>query len=697
MANQDKLSSRGSVHQPTQKVQSSKEVVGESLAKDLMGITQGSSQLVSRANTLSVKAAELAAMDSNTQLAMEMISNDKETNHNDPKSIQQLQSKNQESLIKFGDKKFENEDAEKAWTRGYTDSATLSVAKVNVALNHKRLNLLDDENFESNKAGLGIQLNAGLQATKEQLIAQVKSMSIYGQHSKEDSERSLAQISTTAFDQKATENIDGMLFSGGYDASTGWNKDVARKIFENEFGAWGRIDEDGNIVFHESASFGNSSKSEIIRSWKTFTNMADSLQQAKLKPEFPQYDVQISRIIKQIDNHDNVGADEALLMTDYWVNNIRDNSNVSSSKKNAYKKQQIKIATYLDDQEHTMSFFQGTNPNNPSKVVRKQINPTQYSTLMESGGVRIGSELEITPEVGVAGNKYTMQLKNQQDLLASETEKIDPIDDDSIRELQSNFRLLQNYHTPTNAGSIPLFAKWDKQLTGSEVIVSDIASYRRLYSYMGYMALNDADGKYKSSEKSIESLGNILYNEKLSPTEQLNQANSIFIGIKAGTDYKADNGENKAIVKDIVKKETNRWIEFDSKPLDGVVTTLSKIVNSKGLAPEQARTYTKGLTAYDVNEGFGLEEDRTGFFDGVTEPEIETAFRVLTGKFATEVNDFTIIPTADAHNRPSYIIMLEDREVAILTTETVKKLSEANLGGTGRLKNIWFGITGEDW
>ena len=243
---------------------------GESLANDLMKIMGEGAKTAQTYYTASKEAAKRVAMDKSTELA-KFISNVKGTiNYDDPASLAEAQKEIALKQAELSNVKFELEDAQEAFDSVYVAPTAREVASINAQLKTRELVKLDDINFESLKRDADERYNNGIYLTKDEIDASVSSMTAYKRYKKEDAEYVIADRNTTAFDTKIKQGLGAMLTANGYNAEEGYTGKVAKNIFNREFGAWGTMDDKGNIKWADGIE--NKAKEEILRSWTAFNS-----------------------------------------------------------------------------------------------------------------------------------------------------------------------------------------------------------------------------------------------------------------------------------------------------------------------------------------------------------------------------------------------------------------------------------------
>ncbi len=241
---------------------------GESLASDLMKIMGEGVKTAQTYYTASKEAAKRVASDKNVELA-EFISNVKGTiNYDDPASLAEAQKEIALKQAELSDVEFELTDAQNSFDDTYTKPAAMQVGALNAQLKKQELIKLDDINYDDIKLKAELRYTNNVYLSKEEIQANVDSATAYKRFDKEDVEYTIATKNTTAFDSKIKDGAKSVLEGVGYDPNKGWTIEVKRKLFNKEFGAWGKMQKDGTIKWDED--YENRAKDEILRAWSSF-------------------------------------------------------------------------------------------------------------------------------------------------------------------------------------------------------------------------------------------------------------------------------------------------------------------------------------------------------------------------------------------------------------------------------------------
>ena len=255
---------------------------GESLANDLMKIMGEGVKTAQTYITGSKEAAKRVASDTNVKLNKFISNVEASTNFNDPKSLAEAQKEIALKQAELSDVEFDLEDAQNAFDDNYTKPAAVNVARINSKLKLKELNLIDIELYNDTINNLNEGYKVGNKPTYEGLQTEVEKITASKRVSKDNGWYSVAGVSTTAFNNKITTNegLATVLSDGKFKGT--WDLQTKQNVFKNEFGAYGHLDENGEIVFKEG--IGKKAEDEIRRNWLSFNNTMKPKKGTVLNP-----------------------------------------------------------------------------------------------------------------------------------------------------------------------------------------------------------------------------------------------------------------------------------------------------------------------------------------------------------------------------------------------------------------------------
>ncbi len=245
--------------------------VGEKLANDVMGMIGAKNKAVTAINDASVEGAKRVAFDKNKELALYIEDVKGNTNPNDPNSLAEAQSKISVKYAELSNTGFAFPAAMEAFDVGFTSPAAVSVAKLNTGMKVEEIRLLDLENQKQVLNTVEVIQNQGIALDRQQIkMAEDSIISREGELARTDAQFKIADRSTTAFDSKTADDLGAVLKTGMYDAKKGFDIDTQKRIFENNFGGWGTIQDNGRIKWE--AGVENKAQEEILRAWSSFSS-----------------------------------------------------------------------------------------------------------------------------------------------------------------------------------------------------------------------------------------------------------------------------------------------------------------------------------------------------------------------------------------------------------------------------------------
>ena len=531
----------GTTVRPTQKV------AGESLANDLAKALGEGGKAVQTGYELSTEAAKRVALDSLTNLSRDIdLIKSVET----PDTDLEEQNKQIEAVyLSYSNRIFDNEDAQRVYDSMYGNSAKKSVASIMSANSEEQSKKNAIKLMENSLAGVEEMYKAGVMIDEETLNTLTNVVTAGGYYNREEAQYFLADRATTAFDSKVTNDPSQVLHDAGYIREIGFTNEVAKRIFDANYGAYGTLDEEtGEFKWNEGID--NKAQEEIMNSWRRFENVMNSLDSDSVGDPF-----------KELRMSTNTMTSEA---ADSYFRPNEIQSNIASVKKR--KEEIISLGIpYTDEQLRNLEIAEKKLQNELaiSEIVTRDLaNPSgnNFKKFVQDGKIvtkfydnvaGIYKKQEISPKRYQAAIQRVVE-ENSRYALSLDTTK--PQEQKKFQAAVQRVKQLEQY-TGKDYKSALTKKYGDIDKGGSYSTMASKKDVRQLIEYNKVTLQNDKNNAVlKNLNTELESIA-YNYRDKGEENQQLMAVNSTISSYRSNEGYAIQSRKNRQMLDDIISKK----------------------------------------------------------------------------------------------------------------------------------------------
>jgi len=284
-------------------------VQGEKLAGDLQGIMAGGAKIAQdyqqTEKTANVNFAQKSADESTVNMYKDLAALDANTT---PDTDLRLKKDAQEEIfMHYGNKKFENQDAQDRFDAQYTKPASINIINRGAVLDQKANKQDHDKIVTDTTNNYRLLVDKGHTITQEALNSRVEAQTAGGFTTVSESQKSFANEATLGFEDKTMNDLPNVLSAAGYEADTGVTNDVVTRVFNNTFTAFGEMQENGSITWWSHIE--SEARKEILGKWKSFKTNLSKMEENDINVGLKNYQLAKRANDKEVVNGNTLPAD----------------------------------------------------------------------------------------------------------------------------------------------------------------------------------------------------------------------------------------------------------------------------------------------------------------------------------------------------------------------------------------------------
>ena len=602
-----------------------KEVVGESLSQDLLGIIKPAANITQTYFEESNKAAQRSAVDSLTQMSKDLNSVEAmRTPETDEREI----IKANEAIFQFyGDKKFKNEEAQQTFDSIYKETGIKTISNKRTALS-KQANQKDaDRLVVSISQSVEEQLSAGVVLDSSMLKSYVEAATSGGYYSAEDVQYTIADRTTTAFSSRLTKNTNEVLLEAGHNLTDTVSSETLSNVFANAFGGFGKFNNKTNAIeWNEGVE--NKAKEEILRSWGVF--------ESAVRPEGGSVIDPFKQLKSSVTNRNSSAKSNYLpsaILAKQFSKDLMLAGTISNTKPSTAS-QQYNMRIEMEDAKNTLTLMQtveadlGFGGAIDTDAVRGFLNDGKSYTSLDVG-INEKRTTKIPPSVYQAAAKYYVDTTSKN-LLGMDMNN--PENASAFRQGLVQLKKFENASKMTSA----LTTKYDGVTESGKVQTFKSNETRQLIEYNKTMLLWDKNNEVL--REATSDLEEIVTDQSLTPEQKDANVNISIQTFKNNNSADMQRSDIRSMIATTMSKERSGVDFFTNESVIDKMTERSIMQDiykqkKQNVAEDYVNTLMSTRSSDIGSTMFGDKDQRYIRPNGMSDKESKKAINAILKDF----------------------------------------------------------------